>query len=156
MTKETITRRAEFFDRWIEALKSGKYKQGYGQLRAKNKYCCLGVACEVFNGMCADGVGGLTKKDKLKKVKATNKVDYTYDGDLLGVPPTMEAKLGVKLEGYEVKTTRSETAKYSGYAYRDVQAEETALAELNDSENFDFNAIATVIKRNKKAFYTEE
>jgi hypothetical protein len=29
---------------WVEALRSGKYKQGTGRLRsADNKYCCLGV-----------------------------------------------------------------------------------------------------------------
>jgi hypothetical protein len=37
---------------WIEALRSGKYKQGKGYLAAMKKdgsteYCCLGVACEV-------------------------------------------------------------------------------------------------------------
>ena len=34
--------------RWIEALKSGKYKQGKGRLRNKdNEFCCLGVLCEL-------------------------------------------------------------------------------------------------------------
>ena len=34
--------------RWIEALKSGKYKQGYGQLRSSdNAFCCLGVLYDV-------------------------------------------------------------------------------------------------------------
>lgn len=34
--------------KWIEALRSGKYKQGKGFLKYKNTYCCLGVACEIF------------------------------------------------------------------------------------------------------------
>jgi hypothetical protein len=33
--------------RWIEALRSGRYKQGRGRLRDGDAYCCLGVACEV-------------------------------------------------------------------------------------------------------------
>ena len=35
--------------KWLEALESGKYKQGMGRLRCSgdNKYCCLGVLCEV-------------------------------------------------------------------------------------------------------------
>lgn len=38
---------------WLEALRSGKYKQTKGTLGRKNldgsaSYCCLGVACEVF------------------------------------------------------------------------------------------------------------
>lgn len=35
--------------KWIEALRSGKYKQGKRLLRSLNdEFCCLGVACEVF------------------------------------------------------------------------------------------------------------
>ena len=37
------------FSKWIAALRSGKYKQGYGFLQpTKDKYCCLGVACLVI------------------------------------------------------------------------------------------------------------
>ena len=39
----------ELKKKWIEALRSGKYKQGKNRLhRAEdNSYCCLGVLCEV-------------------------------------------------------------------------------------------------------------
>ena len=34
--------------KWIEALRSGEYKQGMGVLREEdNKFCCLGVACDI-------------------------------------------------------------------------------------------------------------
>lgn len=39
---------------WIDALRSGKYKQGKGYLNKENKeFCCLGVACEnaIENGL---------------------------------------------------------------------------------------------------------
>lgn len=32
---------------WIEALRSGKYKQGKGKLKRDGKYCCLGVLCAI-------------------------------------------------------------------------------------------------------------
>lgn len=32
----------------IQALRSGKYEQGRGGLIRDNKFCCLGVACEVL------------------------------------------------------------------------------------------------------------
>ena len=39
----------EFAKRWVEALLSGKYKQGRGCLRsANNGFCCLGVALDVM------------------------------------------------------------------------------------------------------------
>lgn len=32
---------------WLEALRSGNYKQGHKRLRRDTKYCCLGVLNEV-------------------------------------------------------------------------------------------------------------
>ncbi len=36
--------------KWVKALRSGKYKQGYGRLHdAETKgYCCLGVLCKMY------------------------------------------------------------------------------------------------------------
>ena len=36
------------FNMWIEALRSGKYKQAKGMLQNARGYCCLGVACEIL------------------------------------------------------------------------------------------------------------
>lgn len=35
--------------KWIKALRSGKYKQGKGYLHHADKYCCLGVAQDLYN-----------------------------------------------------------------------------------------------------------
>jgi len=43
----TLEEQSEHRRQWIEALRSGNYKQGTGTLRAGDNYCCLGVACEV-------------------------------------------------------------------------------------------------------------
>lgn len=32
---------------WVAALRSGKYVQGQQQLRQLNRYCCLGVLCDI-------------------------------------------------------------------------------------------------------------
>ena len=32
---------------WVEALRSGKYEQGRGCLRKGDKFCCLGVLCDL-------------------------------------------------------------------------------------------------------------
>ena len=41
----------EFLPQWVEALRSGEYKQGKEELGKKqaNEYCCLGVACVLLN-----------------------------------------------------------------------------------------------------------
>lgn len=38
----------QFVKRWLTALRSGEYEQGTGALCKDGKYCCLGVACELF------------------------------------------------------------------------------------------------------------
>jgi len=34
--------------KWVQALRSGEYKQGKGALRVNDRFCCLGVACDIF------------------------------------------------------------------------------------------------------------
>jgi hypothetical protein len=56
----------EFKSKWIKALRNqdgSNYKQGRGNLLKNNKYCCLGVACDLLqpetwfeiNGECRWG-----------------------------------------------------------------------------------------------------
>lgn len=37
----------ELRDKWIEALRSGEYRQVTGVLHSDGAYCCLGVLCKV-------------------------------------------------------------------------------------------------------------
>ena len=37
----------EFKEKWIEALLSGDYEQGQGQLVSNGKFCCLAVALDI-------------------------------------------------------------------------------------------------------------
>lgn len=37
----------EYKKKWIEALRSGNYKQGKFALKRDNRYCCLGVLCNI-------------------------------------------------------------------------------------------------------------
>lgn len=37
---------------WLKALRSGRYRQGRGQLvNSRNEYCCLGVLCKVVGAV---------------------------------------------------------------------------------------------------------
>lgn len=38
-------------EKWLQALESGDYEQGQNYLVKDSKYCCLGVACEIFEAM---------------------------------------------------------------------------------------------------------
>lgn len=37
----------QLLQKWVKALRSGKYKQGEGELRNNNHFCCLGVLCDI-------------------------------------------------------------------------------------------------------------
>jgi hypothetical protein len=53
----------ELMVKWVEALRSGKYKQGQRYLNRDNKFCCLGVLCEVLKIAPTDGtVKGTSKR----------------------------------------------------------------------------------------------
>lgn len=68
----------ELKNKWIEALRSGEYKQGQGRLvqsddnYAKN-YCCLGVLCDVM-GMEDNGN---VFQDKYSRIYETGMYDLT-------------------------------------------------------------------------------
>lgn len=51
MPNKTIFMPQPLLDAWLEALRSGKYKQTYrGALQDKHGYCCLGVLEHVADG----------------------------------------------------------------------------------------------------------
>lgn len=37
----------EIADKWVEALRSGRYKQCKSWLRDNDGFCCLGVLCDI-------------------------------------------------------------------------------------------------------------
>lgn len=39
----------EIKQKWVEALRSGMYTQGKGQLREGDAFCCLGVLCDIHS-----------------------------------------------------------------------------------------------------------
>jgi len=43
----TAEEQAEHRQQWVDALRSGRYEQAKGKLRDGDKFCCLGVACDI-------------------------------------------------------------------------------------------------------------
>ena len=45
-----VNMKKDIMQKWVSALRSGKYKQGKALLRsAQNEYCCLGVLCDLMS-----------------------------------------------------------------------------------------------------------
>lgn len=46
----------EIKEKWLDALRSGKYKQGTNKLRTlSDGYCCLGVLCDIYHKETHEG-----------------------------------------------------------------------------------------------------
>lgn len=52
---------------WINALRSGKYKQGTGQLKLGDQFCCLGVLCDLHRKACRNKKYHWAKYDQYLK-----------------------------------------------------------------------------------------
>ena len=66
-------------ERWLAALESGNYRKGIGKLNKNGRFCCLGVACELF---------ACTKDE--------TKLGYTYDGKSDIAPGTVIEALSLR------------------------------------------------------------
>lgn len=65
---------------WIAALESGKYRKGKYRLKtSQGRFCCLGVACEVY---------GLVPSKSFRY--------WEYDGNERILPPEVQKWLGLK------------------------------------------------------------
>ncbi len=75
----------------VAALRSGKYKQGFDQLRLRDAFCCLGVACDI------SGIGQWVREEQYDcagdcRIGAlpTSVQDYfgfrTCEGEIYGGP----------------------------------------------------------------------
>ena len=68
---------------WVEALRSGKYCQGHGVLRRGDRYCCLGVACDI---------SGLSKWEVDEEAQDD---PMSYDGAPIRLPAIVQNWLGM-------------------------------------------------------------
>jgi hypothetical protein len=107
---------------WVEALRSGEYKQARGRLRDEDKFCCLGVLCDLH----AKAVGGAWCRDH------EGYLVYS-DSDAL-LPPSVTAWAGL-----------SSDSPHTVWHDDDEDRQEEPLAEHNDGRRT-FQEIADMIE----------
>jgi hypothetical protein len=102
---------------WVEALRSGKYKQGDSVLKMRDAFCCLGVACDI------------SRVGEWHQVEPFEFEEYrTRNGESSALLP------------YEVSV-------WLGFTDEDPQIGKTLATELNDSDRLTFAEIADRIER---------
>lgn len=126
MTKKEIR------EKWVEMLKSGEYTQGHGSLRTDDKFCCLGVLCELA---VKEGVIGLPS------LVSDNMYSYGDQGNLKGnrsfLPDIVQEWAGV--------TTN----------YGKMNTPELSLVDVNDTGKT-FEEIAELIASEPEGLFIQE
>ena len=113
----------------VEALRSGKYEKGIEALRREDRYCCLGVACDLYKKH--EGIGDW-EWDEFQS-------SWSFLGDIESLPQKVMDWLGFKDE--------------TGALIDDIEERSlrlSSLMDLNDNEcGMDFPGIADVIESGK-------
>lgn len=114
----------EIKEKWVAALRSGKYTQSKQKLKTKYGYCCLGVLCDlaVKEGICKESPGeDLHNEEVMFDTRTSILPDSVLrwsEVDSLNPSILIEGKI---------------------YPY--------TLAECNDTLELDFNQIADIIEK---------
>lgn len=108
--------------KWVEALRSGEYKQGKGNLKQDGNFCCLGVLCDI------------SKQGEWESVKVNGSLNLIrgyYDGFTSYLPTSVEKWAGISS---------------SNGLFLDEKNWETSLSSLND-KGHSFEEIADIIEK---------
>lgn len=113
----------EHVRQWVDALRSGEYFQAKGALRRGQRYCCLGVVCDI------------SALGEWEQVSGTPSMDYLGSAAML--PEPVQGWLGIIGGNVPIRM---------GYLHpdRDGSTFQT-LTSLNDS-GFTFDQIADLIE----------
>lgn len=129
---------------WVDALRSGKYKQTVGQLRNLNPeltvngkarpvgYCCLGVACEVAidNGITFVEYGDL---------------DW---GGWLALPPQVAEWLGLYDDDGELAAFPTISDEPAAWGEKTWESQKFTRADIaNDELHWSFAQIADAVEK---------
>lgn len=131
--------------RWVEALRSGSYKQGKSVLTVESchgqRFCCLGVLCDLAEndkigrwvGDTFVGADDLRSSSYLPLAVANWAFDVnSADSD--------------EMEDGDIFLDRISDPRVDVGTYEDGTRQTRTLSSLNDSGNYDFRGIAELIE----------
>jgi hypothetical protein len=140
---------------WLDALRSGEYKQGQGRLRKTEddgtfSYCCLGVLCDLYikQGQPNAAWKGDTYGGGVEYF-SENEEGSTVDDYDMSLPPLHIVKWA------DIRNDRNQLSSHGhlpitvGGVHSELGTVEDfmTLASLNDAaEGYDFSKIAEVIE----------
>lgn len=127
---------------WIDALLSGKYKQGHNALKDESgKYCCLGVLCEL--AVTANVIPAPVTKEVPSVCPITE--EKTYELKTFYGSPLVD-EYGRYIDEHNV-VLPPEVSKWAGLKSHDpvTNRDGRTLSMLND-DGYTFKDLATIIE----------
>lgn len=118
-------------EKWVSALRSGKYKQGTGYLiQSRNdneqcEYCCLGVLCDLY-----------AKEHGFNLAWNRERISDSEEINIASLYGT-EFVLPYQVQQWAGLHDASPCVEYDGHT--------EMLSELNDHDHLDFNGLANLI-----------
>ena len=112
--------------RWAAALRSGDYEQGRDNLRRGDKFCCLGVLCDLA---IKDG----EPVSASEIAEADGGAYWGYDGHPYYLPASVREWAGLTCGNPEVEVKGVDGLSWA------------TLAAMNDDQHFSFARIADAI-----------
>jgi hypothetical protein len=96
---DLIRMNPEIKTKWVAALRSGTYEQGSHVLRKGDRYCCLGVLCEIL---------------KMPSHLNTATGNYSYAGhNVTGLPIDMRVQIGLSAGNHSEAMVMNDTRGYT-------------------------------------------
>ena len=133
----------ELHESWIKALRSGKYKQGRRQLRSGDKYCCMGVLCDI---------SGFGKWENRSDIDAIGNDNYSYVVDVYVGGDKVEEKQRESFYIPDIVATLAGIAPRG----RGLSSNEKSLTYMNDFLELSFMEIADWLEGKLPKDYFDE
>lgn len=120
--------------KWVEALRSGEYKQGKHKLAGDDltEFCCLGVLCDIVK----EDMGLDWELERIIPNNEASDVHNHFDGHYDLPSPEVAGFCGLSGSNPTVRVYRSDLDMHM----------DMDLSELNDSGQYTFEQIADIIE----------
>jgi len=137
---------------WLDALRSGKYRQTRNTLRRGDSFCCLGVLCDVAVKSGLDLNISSTPQNGLD---LDDDVFYSYDHESGTLPLRVQEWAGLDAANPTLRSIYydDDTADFQPTElapdpqHEDVILGHPSLAELNDIYELSFEQIAEIVEK---------
>ena len=115
----------EWRRKWVEALRSGEYRQTSGVLRDRDGFCCLGVLCD------------LSKTGEWVKDGGDWRYEGLHSSDVATLPKPVQQLVGLRTNFGRINGSQGHN-----------------LSEMNDIE-YSFASIADVIEAEPEGLFVD-